>query len=127
MIAQHAVDSSLETAAHLGHCVETRLKGTKRLPPIISRQDADVISDFPEKFHEPPHRSRVHVRVKVAEMKDCEPIEVRWKVRAFDEVLPDLDPLGVLVPAPVESRQLEEHSNPGLDRIPIFRVKKIYA
>ncbi len=42
-------------------------------------------------------------------------------------IVSDLDLLGVLEAAPVQSEQLERRSNDGVDRIPVFNVKEVDA
>jgi hypothetical protein len=39
--------------------------------------------------------------------------------------VPDLDLLGVLEAALVQSQQLERRSNNGVDRVPVFNVKEV--
>ena len=40
-------------------------------------------------------------------------------------IVPDLDLLGVPAATPIQSQQLERRSNDRVDRIPIFKVKKV--
>jgi hypothetical protein len=63
--------------------------------------------------------------VQIAEVKDREPFEIGGKVLPHDVVVPDLDTLSIPLPAPIQSRQLEDGSNCGLDGIPVFWVKEV--
>ena len=63
--------------------------------------------------------------MKITDMKQRDAVEPLWQHLAVDVIVPDLDVLGILEAAPVQSQQLERCSNDHVDRIPVFNVKRI--
>jgi hypothetical protein len=63
--------------------------------------------------------------MKIANMKQRDAVEPLWQHLAVDVIVPNLDVLGILEAAPVQSQQLERCSNDRVHRIPVFNVKRV--
>jgi hypothetical protein len=68
VIAQHGIYCILKSGAHESHEFEGFFKGAECFPPIVAREDTDVILDLLEKLNQPPHWVWIHICVQVTEM-----------------------------------------------------------
>ena len=110
MVAQHAIDRSLEAASHPPDAVQRRLERPECLAAIVAGQDADVVTQLADELTHPLHRGPTDVHVQVTEVQDGEAIETRRQILEDDVVAPDDDAFGVAARAPVETAQLQRAS-----------------
>jgi hypothetical protein len=127
VIPQHAIYRLPETGANQGHTIERCVKGAKGLPPVVARENADVIPDLGEHLSQSPYGARIQVCVQVADVKDRKSVKCGGNVFPLDVVVTHLDPFYILIPSPIQTGQLENSAKTPLQRIPVLRVKKVEA
>ena len=75
MIAQNAVDWTLEVRAHPRQAVYRSLIRTVGLPAVVAGEDAQIVGNGRKQLNQAAHRPAVHVGMQIAEMENRKPIE----------------------------------------------------
>ena len=75
VIAEHAVDRSVERGANFRHSGKRGLIGAIGLAAVVAGEHAKVVVDPLEKRDHPLHRGFAHIDMEVAELKDGEAVE----------------------------------------------------
>ena len=102
MVAQDAVDRTLEVRPHPRqalYCFEVRAIG---LAAVIAGQNADIVGDFRQQLQQAAHRPVVHVGMQIAEMKDRKTVERGWHLGRADVMAPNSNVFGVFAGAPIK-------------------------
>ena len=107
VVAKHAVDGTADHSPKLRKARERRLKRSKCLPPKVASQNANIVAQRRNHLSHALHGSLAHIAVEIAQMEDREAVERIWQFTRLDEVLSQLDALGILSAAPEHSSQLE--------------------
>ncbi|HUL73276.1 MAG TPA: hypothetical protein VLT86_09245 [Vicinamibacterales bacterium] len=65
--------------------------------------------------------------MQVADVQDGETVKQRRQIAPGDDIMADLDALGIPEPAPVQTRELQRPPNEGLHGIPVLDMEEVEA
>ena len=111
MIAENAINGLLQNLPHScdhpGDPNQTRLDCSVSLGSIVASQNANIKIYIFHEIDDALHRQRTDVHMKIAQLQNGEPIEVRRQSRRDDVIRSDSNARGVSPPNPEETRQFE--------------------